>query len=558
MKGYEKYVPFKQIEMPSRSWPTKAITRAPMWCSVDLRDGNQALVTPMNVEEKVEFFKLLLQIGFKEIEVGFPSASETEYAFLRRIIEDDLIPDDVYVQVLTQARAHLIEKTFEAIEGAKNIILHFYNSTSTLQRKVVFKKDMSGIIDIAVNGAKLIKELSQKQIEKGTNIRFEYSPESFSGTEMSFALEICEKVMEVLESTPENPMIINLPATVEMCSPNTYADQVEWFCTHMKNRQSAIISLHPHNDRGTAVAAAELGLLAGADRIEGTLFGNGERTGNVDIMTLALNIFTQGIDPKLEFSSINEIKEAVEQLNKMKVHERHPYAGELVFTAFSGSHQDAIRKGFEYMKESKSKFWEVPYLPISPADVGREYEPVIRINSQSGKGGAVFVLEQHYGHTFPKTIHPDIGKLIKERSDALGTELTDKQVVNFFEENFVNLSSPYELGNHSCLSIDNSDNEEFTGFIKVNGEQKPLKGRGNGPIDAFFDALNSIGINGYEFKNYEQHATSSGSDAAALSIIELKKKGRHYFGVGISNNTKKSAFRAIISAINRFERDKEN
>lgn len=556
MKGYNKYVPFKQIEISERKWPTKTITKAPMWCSVDLRDGNQALITPMNVDEKVEFFKLLLQIGFKEIEVGFPSASETEYAFLRRIIEDKLIPDDVYIQVLTQARTHLIEKTFEAIEGAKNVILHFYNSTSTLQRKVVFKKDMAGIVDIAVNGAKLIKELSKKQIEKGTNIRFEYSPESFSGTEMPFALEICEKVMEELGSTPENPMIINLPATVEMSTPNTYADQIEWFCTNMKNRQNAIISLHPHNDRGTAVAAAELGLLAGADRIEGTLFGNGERTGNVDIVTLALNIFTQGIDPKLDFSSINEIREVVEKCNKMKVHERHPYAGELVFTAFSGSHQDAIRKGYEYMRKSKSQIWEVPYLPISPADVGRQYEPVIRINSQSGKGGAVFVLEQFYGHTFPKSMHPDIGKLIKEKSDTLGTELSDQQVVNFFEEHFVNLSSPYELGNYSCVSIDNSDNEKFTGYIKINGEQKQMTGRGNGPIDAFFDALNSININGFEFINYEQHATSSGSDAAALSIIELKKHGKHYFGVGISNNTKKSAFRAIISAINRSVKDK--
>ncbi len=558
MKGYEKYVPFKQIEMPERTWPTKTITKPPIWCSVDLRDGNQALVTPMNVEEKVEFFKLLLQIGFKEIEVGFPSASETEYAFLRRLIDDNLIPDDVYVQVLTQARPHLIERTFEAIEGAKNVILHFYNSTSTLQRKVVFKKDMEGIIDIAVKGAKLIKELSEKRINKDANIRFEYSPESFTGTEMPFAVEICEKVMEVFECTPDNPMIINLPATVEMCTPNTYADQIEWFCTHMKNRESAIISLHPHNDRGTAVAAAELGLLAGADRIEGTLFGNGERTGNVDIITLALNMFTQGIDPGLDFSNINKIKETVEKLNKMKVHERHPYAGELVFTAFSGSHQDAIRKGFEYMKESLSPYWEVPYLPISPADVGREYEPVIRINSQSGKGGAVFVLEQFYGFTFPKAFHPDIGKLIKEKSDALGTELTDKQVVSFFEEHFVNLFSPYELGVHTCVSINGSDDEEFNGCIKINGEEKALKGLGNGPIDAFFDALNSLGINGFKFVNYEQHAISSGSDAAALSIIELLKDGKNYFGVGISNNTKKSAFRAILSAINRFEKEKVN
>ena len=403
-KGCEKYRGFEPINILDRTWPDKTITKAPTWCSVDLRDGNQALVDPMNLQEKLEFFTTLVNIGFKEIEVGFPSASETEYEILRTLIEGNYIPDDVTIQVLVQAREHLIRKTFEAIDGAKNVIVHFYNSTSTLQRKVVFKTDMQGVIDIAIDGAKLIYELTEEEKKKNPdmNIRFEYSPESFSGTEMDNAVEICRQVMEELHITKENPIILNLPSTVEGSTPNGYADQIEYFCRHLPNRDAAIISLHPHNDRGTGVAAAELGLLAGADRIEGTLFGNGERTGNVDIVTLALNMWTQGVDPELDFHDINKIKGVYERATKMVVPPRHPYAGELVFTAFSGSHQDAINKGKMYMDEHGGDYWDIPYLPIDPADVGREYEPIIRINSQSGKGGMAFILANDYGIKMPK------------------------------------------------------------------------------------------------------------------------------------------------------------
>ncbi|MBR4891271.1 MAG: 2-isopropylmalate synthase, partial [Clostridia bacterium] len=413
-KGCEKYIPFQPIDIPDRQWPSKTIEHPPIWCSVDLRDGNQALIDPMNLQEKIEYFKTLVKIGFKEIEVGFPSASETEYEILRTLIEKDLIPDDVTIQVLVQSREHLIRKTFEAIDGAKNVIIHFYNSTSTLQRKVVFKKDMDGVIDIAVAGAKLIKELTDElKSQKDVNIRYEYSPESFSGTEMDNAVLICEKVMEALDITADNKIILNLPATVEGSTPNGHADQIEYFCRKLKNRENAIISLHPHNDRGTAVAAAELGLLAGADRIEGTLFGNGERTGNVDIVTLALNMYTQGIDPGLDFSNMNEIKEMFERTTKMPVDPRKPYGGELVFTAFSGSHQDAINKGKEYMRTSGTEYWEVPYLPIDPADVGREYEPIIRINSQSGKGGVAYIMAE-YGYKMPKAMHPEFSKIVQK------------------------------------------------------------------------------------------------------------------------------------------------
>ena len=401
-KGFEKYIPFEPVKLPDRTWPDKVIEKAPIWCSVDLRDGNQALVNPMNLEEKLLFFQTLVDIGFKEIEVGFPSASETEYEILRALIDRNLIPDDVTIQVLVQARPHLITKTFEAISGAKNVIVHFYNSTSTLQRKVVFHTDMQGVIDIAVEGAKLIKELTEQEVAKtGANIRFEYSPESFSGTEMDNAVLICDKVLETLGATPEHKVILNLPNTVEGMMPNQHADQIEYFCRHLKGRDSAIISLHPHNDRGTATAATELGILAGADRVEGSLFGNGERTGNADIMNVAINMYTQGIDPELNFSEMNKIKEVYEQCTEMKVHERHPYAGELVFTAFSGSHQDAINKGVDYMKQNNSEYWEVPYLPIDPADLGRQYEPIIRINSQSGKGGAAFIMQQIFGYQMP-------------------------------------------------------------------------------------------------------------------------------------------------------------
>ena len=422
-KGYKKYVPFEQIKIKNRKWCDNTITKAPVWCSVDLRDGNQALVDPMNLEQKLEFFHALCDMGFKEIEIGFPSASETEYEICRELIEGNHIPDDVTIQVLVQAREHLIRKTFEAVKGAKNVIVHFYNSTSTLQRKVVFKKDMDGIIDIAVEGAKLIKELIDSY-EGDTNFRLEYSPESFSGTEVDNSVKICEAVMDVIKPTPENPIILNLPNTVEMCTPNTYADQIEYFITHMKNRDCAIISLHPHNDRGTGVACAELGLLAGADRIEGTLFGNGERTGNLDIVTVGLNMFTQGVDPKLDFSNLPKYREIYERCTKMKIGERQPYVGDLVFTAFSGSHQDAINKGFAYVRETNSDKWEIPYLPIDPADVGRQYEPIIRINSQSGKGGAAFVMQNNFGYELPKAMHPEFGALVKAECDKLGRELS--------------------------------------------------------------------------------------------------------------------------------------
>lgn len=552
----KQYIPFQPVSLPNRTWPDKVIAKAPTWCSVDLRDGNQALVTPMQLEEKLRMFKMLLAIGFKEIEVGFPSASETEYEILRTLIEENYIPDDVTIQVLVQARPKLIEKTFEALRGAKNVIVHFYNSTSTLQRKVVFKEGEAGIIKIAVDGAKLIKELSdQETARSGMNIRYEYSPESFTGTEIDFAVEICEKVMEALGATKEKKVILNLPSTVEMATPNTYADQIEYFCTHMKNRESAIISLHPHNDRGTGVAATELGLMAGADRVEGTLFGNGERTGNVDIVTLALNMYTQNVNPQLDFSNINEIKDVCEQCTKMRVHERHPYAGELVFTAFSGSHQDAIRKGFEYMTKSATPFWEVPYLPINPADINREYEPVIRINSQSGKGGAAFVLQQTVGYDLPKNMHPEFGDIVKAAADASGEELNPEQIVDLFNKEYISFAGKYKLLKHRFTEEHEGDEENstrFEGIVSVDGEEKQISGIGNGPIDAFFQALAGIGIVGYEFISYQEHAISKGSDAKAISYIELKIPGNgHIFGVGIHSNINVASLLGIISAINR-------
>ena len=552
----KQYIPFQPVSLPNRTWPDKVIAKAPTWCSVDLRDGNQALVTPMQLEEKLRMFKMLLAIGFKEIEVGFPSASETEYEILRTLIEENYIPDDVTIQVLVQARPKLIEKTFEALRGAKNVIVHFYNSTSTLQRKVVFKEGEEGIIKIAVDGAKLIKELSdQETARSGMNIRYEYSPESFTGTEIDFAVEICEKVMAALGATKEKKVILNLPSTVEMATPNTYADQIEYFCTHMKNRESAIISLHPHNDRGTGVAATELGLMAGADRVEGTLFGNGERTGNVDIVTLALNMYTQNVNPQLDFSNINEIKDVCEQCTKMRVHERHPYAGELVFTAFSGSHQDAIRKGFEYMTKSATPFWEVPYLPINPADINREYEPVIRINSQSGKGGAAFVLQQTVGYDLPKNMHPEFGDIVKAAADASGEELNPEQIVELFNKEYISFAGKYKLLKHRFTEEHEGDEENstrFEGIVSVDGEEKQISGIGNGPIDAFFQALAGIGIVGYEFISYQEHAISKGSDAKAISYIELKIPGNgHIFGVGIHSNINVASLLGIISAINR-------
>ena len=556
-QGCKKYIPFVPVSLPNRTWPNNRIEKAPTWCSVDLRDGNQALVTPMNLQEKLDFFKLLVDIGFKEIEVGFPSASETEYEILRALIDGHYIPDDVTIQVLVQAREHLIRKTFEAVRGAKNVIIHFYNSTSTLQRKVVFKKDMQGIIDIAVAGAKLVRELTEAD-QSGTNFRYEYSPESFSGTEMDFAVDICHQVMETLGATKENPVILNLPNTVGMCTPNTYADQIEYFIRHLPNRDAAIISVHPHNDRGTGVACAELSMLAGADRVEGTLFGNGERTGNLDIVTVALNMYTQGIDPMLDFSHIDHIREIYERCTKMHVPERWPYAGKLAFTAFSGSHQDAINKGHEYMRESKSPYWEIPYLPIDPADVGREYEPIIRINSQSGKGGAAFIMDHNYGYHMPKAMHPEFGAVVQAECDKTGRELTANEVYELFHREFLNISEPYALSRakfyEEAIAGSAANVTHFSGVLSVRGQFIQLESRGNGPIDAFFNALGQAGIEGYSFISYSEHAISMGSDSQAVAYIELRVPGgRRIFGVGTEHNINFASVKGILSAINRFE-----
>ena len=556
-QGCKKYIPFVPVSLPNRTWPNNRIEKAPTWCSVDLRDGNQALVTPMNLQEKLDFFKLLVDIGFKEIEVGFPSASETEYEILRALIDGHYIPDDVTIQVLVQAREHLIRKTFEAVRGAKNVIIHFYNSTSTLQRKVVFKKDMQGIIDIAVAGAKLVRELTEAD-QSGTNFRYEYSPESFSGTEMDFAVDICHQVMETLGATKENPVILNLPNTVEMCTPNTYADQIEYFIRHLPNRDAAIISVHPHNDRGTGVACAELSMLAGADRVEGTLFGNGERTGNLDIVTVALNMYTQGVDPMLDFSHIDHIREIYERCTKMHVPERWPYAGKLAFTAFSGSHQDAINKGHEYMRESKSPYWEIPYLPIDPADVGREYEPIIRINSQSGKGGAAFIMDHNYGYHMPKAMHPEFGAVVQAECDKTGRELTANEVYELFHREFLNISEPYALSRakfyEEAIAGSAANVTHFSGVLSVRGQFIQLESRGNGPIDAFFNALGQAGIEGYSFISYSEHAISMGSDSQAVAYIELRVPGgRRIFGVGTEHNINFASVKGILSVINRFE-----
>lgn len=555
-ESFHKYIPFQPVPLPDRTWPEKVITKAPVWCSVDLRDGNQALIDPMNLEEKLRFFQTLVDIGFKEIEIGFPSSSETEYEICRTLIDRNLIPDDVTIQVLVQARPHLIKKTFEAIQGAKNVIVHFYNSTSTLQRKVVFKTDMQGVIDIAVNGAKLIKELTDEEVARtGMNIRYEYSPESFSGTEMDNAVAICEAVMDVLKPTPDNKLILNLPNTVEMSTPNHHADQIEYFCRHIKNRDSVIISLHPHNDRGTATAATELGLLAGAERVEGTLFGNGERTGNADIMNVAMNLYSQGVDPELDFSNIREIREIYEKCTRMKVHDRHPYAGNLVFTAFSGSHQDAIKKGVDYMREHDTQYWEVPYLPIDPADVGRKYEPIIRINSQSGKGGAAFIMQQSFGYELPKAMHPEFGAMVKAACDEAGRELLPNEIFDIFRAHYLDVKYPYNLKKYKLYEENNVDGEtvvHFEGNLRFRHEDHQISAAGNGPIDAFFKALRTVGIHDYKFVTYREHAVSEGADSKAISYIQLTApNGKTVFGVGMDGNISLASIKGIICAINR-------
>ena len=554
-----KYIPFVPLKMEHRAWPDKEITQPPIWCSVDLRDGNQALVDPMNLEEKLEYFHTLVDIGVKEIEIGFPSASETEYEICRELIDGGHIPDDVTIQVLVQARPHLIKKTFEAIQGAKNVILHFYNSTSTLQRKVVFHMDMDGITKIATDAADLIYEMSKPMLEQGMNLRYQYSPESFMGTEMDYAVEICQAVLEHLHATPENKVILNLPTTVENCMPNYFADEIEYFISKLTSRDCAIISLHPHNDRGEGVATAEMGMLAGAERIEATLFGNGERTGNVDMVTLAMNMYIQGVDPKLDFSNINKIKEMYERCTKMKVGERQPYAGELVFTAFSGSHQDAINKGTQYMEESHSDKWEIPYLPIDPADVGREYEPIIRINSQSGKGGAAFVMQHTFGFDLPKAMHPEFGNIVQVETDRVGTELKPERIFELFRGNYIDATKPYELVRHSFAEFTDEEGHShvtFAGTLRHTDTTFQVQGSGNGPIDAFFNAIHGQKMDRFTFVDYKEHAIKQGSDSQAVAYIHLQDEdGKDWFGVGMSHNINLAPLKGILSAINRAAKD---
>lgn len=553
-----KYRPYPQVNLPDRSWPTKKIEQAPTWCSVDLRDGNQALIQPMSLEKKLEMFRLLTNIGFKEIEVGFPSAAQVEFDFTRKLIKENMIPDGVVIQVLTQAREHLIKKTFASVEGAKEAIIHLYNSTSTLQRKVVFKMGKKEIIDLGVKGAEVIKKEAAKYPQ--TKFRYEYSPESFTGTELEFSLEICEAIMDVWQPTDDNPVIINLPATVEMSTPNIYADQIEWFCHNMKNRENAIISLHTHNDRGCAVAATELALMAGGQRVEGTLFGNGERTGNVDIVTLALNMFTQGVDAKLDLRDINKLIDVYERVNKIPVHIRHPYAGELVYTAFSGSHQDAINKGIDMVRESKAGLWEVPYLPIDPSDVGRTYESIIRINSQSGKGGVAYVMDKDYGFRMPKAMHPEFGAVIQNATDKFERELSHEEIKETFASEYLSLKEPYDLKGFHVVkrhldSSESSSSAEIEADIKVNGEKKVIAATGNGPLDAFCNAIKA-GVTGpFTLRRYHEHALNSGSSAKAVTYIEIEQPdGRKFWGAGIDTDIIVSSIKAVLSSLNRGKR----
>ena len=544
---YKKYKPFKSISLDDRKWPSNTIKEAPLWCSVDLRDGNQALIEPMGSERKNRMFELLCSIGFKEIEVGFPSASQTGFDFVRSLIEDKKIPSDVNIQVLTQSRNELIERTFESLKGAKQAIVHFYNSTSTLQRRVVFNQDKEGIKKIALDGANKIKNLALANPE--TDWSFEYSPESFTGTELEYAAEVCDEVVEILKDISKNKIIINLPATVEMSSANIYGDQIEWMNRNLKNRDSICLSLHPHNDRGTAVAAAEFGVMAGADRIEGTLFGNGERTGNVDLVTLALNMLTQGIDPNLDFSNINAVMREVEYCNQLPVHPRHPYAGDLVFTAFSGSHQDAIKKGFKAMKQSNQYEWEVPYLPIDPADLGRSYEAVVRINSQSGKGGVAFLLEKDHGVSLPRRLQISMSQKIQKLADESGREIKTPEIWAIFEKEFLQPKSGFAYIDHS--STTNGKEHNLSISMMVENKKLDIQGKGNGPIDSFINALSSNLDIDLKIADYNQSAISSGSDAKAAAYIEVESGDRTSWGVGIHSNTTRASFEAIIVALSK-------
>lgn len=548
----EKYQPFQPIALPDRQWPGKTITKAPIWCSVDLRDGNQALIEPMDGARKRRMFETLVRMGYKEIEVGFPSASQTDFDFVRALIEGGMIPDDVAIQVLTQARDHLIERTFESLLGAKRAIVHLYNSTSTLQRRVVFGQDRAGIVDIAVKGAERVKALTPT-IE-GTEVRCQYSPESFTGTELEFAKEICEAVMDVWQPTPEAPVILNLPATVEMASPNVYADQIEWFHRTVKNRESVILSLHPHNDRGTGVAAAELGVMAGADRIEGTLFGNGERTGNVDLVTLGLNLYTQGVDPMVDFSDIAEIRKVAEYCNQLPVHERHPYAGDLVFTAFSGSHQDAIKKGMDAMEKRNSRLWEVPYLPIDPRDVGCSYEAIVRVNSQSGKGGVAYLLASEYGVELPRPVQIDFSGVVQGIAEETGKEITAQAIWETFNATYIDHLLPYEFVEHrSVPDTHASEQRVLTATLRDRGREHRIIGKGTGPIDAYMDALRKDRGVEATLLEYHEHAVGKGADSKAAAFIQLAgPDGTKRWGIGMHPNIVTASLRAITAAVNRL------
>ena len=551
IKKYRSYPP---VALPDRTWPNATITKAPAWCSVDLRDGNQALIQPMSLQEKLEMFRMLTDIGFKEIEVGFPSASQVEFDFTRLLIEKDLVPDGVVIQALTQSRDRLIRRTFEALRGAKQAVVHLYNSTSTLQRDVVFKMGRREIIGLAVQGARLIREEAAKT---DTEIRYEYSPESFTGTELEFALEICEAVMAEWAPSPQRPVIINLPATVEMATPNIYADQIEWFIRNMKDRDCAIISLHAHNDRGSAVAATELALMAGADRVEGTLFGNGERTGNVDIVTLALNLFSQGVDPGLDFSNINRIIDIYERCTRLPVHPRHPYAGELVYTAFSGSHQDAINKGMAACEGNTAGCWAVPYLPIDPRDVGRTYESIIRINSQSGKGGIAYVMDREFGYKLPKEMQPEFGAIIQKISDAAGGELPAQTVYDAFAKEYLHATPCYALKSFQVVKLHIGDNEDQStatveAVLLIDGREEKLVASGNGPLDAFCEALRAgLGLS-FTLQAYHEHALTKGSAAKAVSYIMVANgEGKEFWGAGVDSDIIIASIKALLSALNR-------
>ena len=557
MMNYKRYQRVPVMNYPEREWPNKEIEKAPIWCSVDLRDGNQALVEPMVVEEKIEMFNMLVQMGFKEIEIGFPAASQIEFDFLRQLVERRLIPDDVTVQVLTQCRDHLLKRTFESIQGIPKAVVHIYNSTSTLQRDVVFHMDREEIKQIAIDGVDMVKKYMKDYDGK---VILEYSPESFTGTEMDYALDICNAVQRAWGPTPDNKMIVNLPSTVEMTTPNVFADQIEWMSKHLENRESIVLSVHPHNDRGTGVAAAELAMLAGADRVEGTLFGNGERTGNVDILTIAYNMFSQGIDPELEIGDIKKIAEVYERCTKMHIDPRHPYAGKLVFTAFSGSHQDAINKGMHALMERKSEIWQVPYLPIDPSDIGREYEPVVRINSQSGKGGVAFVMDSFFGFKLPRGMHKEFADVIQKIAEKQG-EVAPDQIMEEFRIEYLDRKEPYHF--RKCKITDFESGDQFTTVAVVtysnHGETKQFEGVGNGPIDAVKRGLEEeLGIS-IKVLDYSEHALTSGSGAQAASYIHLmdQKTGKVTYGVGISSNITRASLRGIFSAVNRLFGDAE-